>query len=58
MTLLAALPFAQMGFRGNDDDYYSPDNSYINKVGSEHDWVVFSCTYICILAWWRRDGME
>jgi regulator of sirC expression with transglutaminase-like and TPR domain len=32
VAAVSRLLFEELGFRGNDEDYYSPDNSYLNRV--------------------------
>lgn len=50
------LLFAEMGFRGNAQDYYNPENSYINSVISQRKGIPISLATVYLLVA-RRLGV-
>jgi regulator of sirC expression with transglutaminase-like and TPR domain len=53
---LNRLLFIQLGFRGNGQDYYDPDNSYLNCVLDRRtgNTITLSALYLCVC---RRLGL-
>lgn len=47
---LNRLLFIQLGFRGNGQDYYDPDNSYLNRVLDRRTGnpITLSALYLCV----------
>jgi regulator of sirC expression with transglutaminase-like and TPR domain len=45
--------FRRLGFRGNEDDYYDPDNSYLNRVLDRRLGVPITLSVLYLLIGWR-----
>jgi len=45
--------FRKLGFRGNEDDYYDPDNSYLNRVLDRRLGIPISLSVLYLLVGWR-----
>ena len=41
--------FTELGFKGNDEDYYDPDNSFLNKVIDRRSGIPISLSVVYIL---------
>lgn len=47
--------FDEEGFRGNEDDYYDPDNSFLHKVLERRRGIPISLSALCILLGHRLE---
>jgi regulator of sirC expression with transglutaminase-like and TPR domain len=47
--------FQDEGFRGNDDDYYDPDNSFFHKVLERRRGIPISLSALCLLVGGRLE---
>ena len=47
LNTLAEYLFDEVGFRGNQEDYYDPDNSYLNQVLSRRLGIPITLALIC-----------
>jgi regulator of sirC expression with transglutaminase-like and TPR domain len=45
--------FRRLGFRGNEDDYYDPDNSYLNRVLDRRLGNPITLSVVYLLVGWR-----
>ena len=55
--ILAQLVFEELGFDGERDDYYNPDNSYLDKVMQRRKGIPLSLSGL-LMAVGERAGME
>ena len=55
--ILANLLFDELGFKGDHEDYYDPDNSYLDKVISNRRGIPITLSVLAI-AVGQRAGME
>ena len=53
--LLTGYLFSELGFRGNQEKYQDPDNSYLNKVLERRLGIPISLTCLALFVGWRLD---
>jgi regulator of sirC expression with transglutaminase-like and TPR domain len=50
---LAHFLFVELGFHGNSDNYYDPNNSFLDKVLDQRTGIPISLSVVCLEIGWR-----
>jgi len=53
VTALTHYLFRELGFHGNSENYYDPDNSFLNRVLERRTGIPITLSVICLEVGWR-----